>query len=238
MFLLLAGLLLAENRSLRAWAVLVPVLVLSSIPLAFTASAPKMTQFLTPGMWALIVGPTCAWLLFPRLVTSTRTRSVVAFALTTILAGLTVPLGENLPGLTAGGYAPFVAASVPLLFLGLVMALGLGGAGVMCARRCTTRRLFAWIVVSFLVLPPLVLGPIALCVVHAAGFGSTGITSLVTTVFGAAAAGLAALGILLPFLVLTFTSELYRTRFAAVFHLATPAGPLQQNGLPDVTGRP
>jgi hypothetical protein len=225
-WLAVLGLLaLPSNRTARAWWIWVPLIVLallaSGLAAATDAADNEGLSFSVQATGAAAFGLAAIWLLGAGLARRCRAVSIVlmalAFAAGSVLAFVVSPVWEQLSELRR--YAPAILLYVLLFWVasGVVFAGALNLTGRMCRKRFGRLRVALWLPLWIWVMWIVVGGLIGGVETFVAGGSFEWGEMLV----GPIVLSLVCYAVILPFLILSFTSSFYRERLQGLLRLPT-----------------
>jgi hypothetical protein len=201
------------NRNWQAWLVLIPVVMMCALGLVVGRAIPEpeigtwLGQIISSGALCL----SALWLLADVLPSRNRMTSFLLSAVVIVTVAVTVPLFDNCLRFSQEKLVPALMVAPALL----VLLLGMAVTSWMCRKRYDPWRFVLWL--------PLVLVGLS--------FGAFGIVAAFNSFRGyhqltpvlvvpAFTLALALYAFVVPFMLLTFTTPLYRSRFQALFRLS------------------
>jgi hypothetical protein len=223
-WLVVLGLLaLPSNRTARAWWIWAPLVVLALLGVGLEAFAAdnEVLSTSTRAAGAAAFGLAAVWLLGAGLARRCRALSIVlmalAFAAVSLQAFLVSPVWEQLWDLRR--WEPAILLYVLLFWTagGLVFAGALNLTGRMCRKRSSRSRLSLLLPLCLWIMWLVVGGLLASVQTLVAGerFDWTGL------LVGPIVFSLVSFAVILPFLILSFTSSFYRERLTDLLRLPT-----------------
>jgi hypothetical protein len=234
-WLVVLGLLgLPSNRTARAWWIWAPLVVLAllgaGLGVATVAADNEGLSFMVQTALAGAFGLAAVWLLGAVLARRCRVLSLVltalAFAAVSLLAYMVSPMWEQIWDLRR--YEPTILLYLVMFWItgGVVYAGGLNLTGLMCRKRFSRRRVSLWLALWVWVMW-LVAGGLLACIMRLFFNDNFEWMGLLVAPLVLA---LVSFGMILPYLILSFTSSFYGERLKTVLRLPTiessPAAPI------------
>lgn len=227
----LALLALPSNRTGRAWWIWAPLAIVALLGVGLGAAADAANieglSFSAQAAYAAAFGLAAIWLLGTGLARRGRALSIMlmalAFAAVSLLGFAASPVWEQLADLRR--YDPAILLYLLLFWLasGLAFAGALNLTGRMCRKRFSRLRV-SLLLPFWLWITWLVVGGLLGCVETLVAGDSFEWTGLLV---GPIVLSLVSFAVLLPFLILSFTSSFYRERLKDLLRLpATESSPL------------
>lgn len=230
----LATLLLAVNRDVRAWWILVPLAVVPATNQLPTSIIDFVPSAITHHLLRLTCGGAFAvatvWMLAPHLIRTSRSGTAACvFSVLFVFGIATSAIGQDLGGM---GAPPIIAFVVPMGLAGIVIAGALVTAGRMCRGGGRSLSVLMSLIVTIAGLWLVALGAI---IAIAEFTSSTGVPWLEVARLVGVAAMLTFVAVV-PFLVLSAANSLFRDRLHGLMHLAMRASDPASNGTAGAAG--
>jgi hypothetical protein len=225
-------LLVKTNHCAQAWWIWVPlgcaVVGGRLMPSAFAFFPAESFAMIIDLVCAAAFGVAAVWLLAPQLVR--KHRFVTFLCVAPILAAFSLFSFMASQDWGGSGAALILGLSVPLAVDAVVLAVSILLAGLACRGAYCPLGLYAWLLVSQLVLWYVILVPLVVLTMIVSGGRLELLEFMLPPLFAAAVSFVT----LLPFLVLSSASPFFRERFKTLLHVKPEVPPPLAASGPDV----